>query len=141
VADVSSEGRRRIMQSIRAKDTQPELAVRRLVRELGFHYRLHRKGLPGRPDICIARLKAVVFVHGCFWHQHAHCGTGKVPQSNRGYWLKKLRRNIERDAEARRELRRLGWKVMTIWECQVDRANVKRRLSSFLLEAEFLRKL
>ena len=97
---------------------KPEMLVRRLVFGLGFRYRLHRKSLPGKPDLVFGPRRKVIFVHGCFWHQHAICIDGKMPKSNTGYWHTKLARNIERDAENLAALKAEGWKSLVIWECE-----------------------
>ena len=115
---LTQEQRRRVMQAIRGKDTGPELAVRRIVHRLGYRYRLHKKGLPGKPDLVFARRKKVIFVHGCFWHAH-DCRFGRAPESRPDYWLPKLKRNKERDIENRAELESLGWQVLAVWECQI----------------------
>ena len=117
---ITEEKRRRVMQAVKSKDTGPELAVRRIMHKLGYRYRLHKKGLPGRPDLVFARRKKVIFVHGCFWHGH-DCRYGRPPESRREYWLPKLERNRERDRENKAELESLGWKVLTVWECQIKR--------------------
>jgi DNA mismatch endonuclease (patch repair protein) len=110
------------MRAVRSKDTQPELAVRSIVRSLGYSYRLHSKSLPGRPDIVVAGAKKAIFVHGCFWHGH-NCKRGaRVPKSNTDYWVTKISRNTQRDAQARRELRKRGWKILVIWECELKAA-------------------
>ena len=109
------------MRRIRSKGTKPELAVRRLVHGLGYRYRLHRHDLPGRPDMVFPGRRKVVFVHGCFWHQHddAACKLAHRPRSNLGYWGPKLARNRERDALHRVRLAELGWDVLVVWESQV----------------------
>lgn len=118
VADIyDSETRGRVMSRIRKRDTVPELRVRRKLHRLGFRFRLHRRDLPGVPDIVLPKHQVIVFVHGCFWHQH-DCPLGKLPKSNRSYWVPKLRRNTVRDAEHRRHLEALGWRVVVVWECQ-----------------------
>jgi len=106
------------MSRIRKTNTKPEIAVRRLLHRLGYRFRLHQRGLPGVPDIVLPKHRTVIFVQGCFWHQHS-CKLGKAPKSNREYWLPKLKRNRERDARNIRELRRLGWQVIIVWECEV----------------------
>lgn len=106
------------MRRIRKIDTKPEMVVRRLAHRMGFRYRLHRRDLPGTPDLVFPGLRKVIFVHGCFWHQH-DCRLGlKQPSANPGYWLPKLARNVERDYQARTKLAREGWDVLVIWECQ-----------------------
>lgn len=122
------------MRRIRSKDTAPELAVRRLCRELGFTgYRIHRKDLPGKPDLAWIGRKLVVFVHGCFWHGH-DCAEGiRKPKSNRDYWIPKIKRNQQRDSENIRALRRAGWKVLIVWECEVsDEGRLAKRLCRHL---------
>jgi len=120
MADVfDSATRSRIMSSIRKRDTRPELRVRRMLHRLGFRFRLHRADLPGVPDVVLPKYRTVVFIHGCFWHQH-FCPLGKRPKSNRGYWLPKLKRNAERDAKHRQQLRVRRWRVVTIWECEIE---------------------
>lgn len=115
---VDKKTRSRIMASIRSKDTAPEKAVRSLLHRMGFRFRLHNKALPGKPDICLPRYKTVIFVHGCFWHRHAKCRDGRLPKSNLGYWAPKIEKNVLRDKKRKKELKRLGWKVITIWECE-----------------------
>ena len=119
------------MASIRATDTRPEVAVRRLAHRLGYRFRLHRRDLPGKPDLVLPKHHAVVFVHGCFWHQHK-CLGGRLPASNQAYWGPKLARNVERDANARRALREMGWRVLTIWECQLGMPGLGDTIDEFL---------
>jgi DNA mismatch endonuclease (patch repair protein) len=109
------------MSRIRSKDTEPELIVRSLLHKMGYRFRLHRKGLPGKPDIVLAKYKTVIFVHGCWWHRH-NCHLGRrTPKSRTKYWLPKLAANKKRDKENRKELRRLGWEILVIWECQTKK--------------------
>lgn len=110
--------RRHIMQSVRPKDTGPEVAVRKMLHSLGYRFRLHRKDLPGTPDIVFPRKKKVVFVHGCYWHGH-ECNKGRLPKSKLDYWQPKIARNRERDAEKSRLLEDLGWEVLTVWQCEL----------------------
>ncbi|MFY9642109.1 MAG: DNA mismatch endonuclease Vsr [Rhodomicrobium sp.] len=116
--------RSRNMASIRSKDMKPELAVRKLAHALGFRFRLHRKDLPGKPDLVFPKYQAVIFVHGCFWHQHAEprCLDGRPPKSNLAYWGPKLARNAERDASSRQMLEAQGWRVLVVWECETKDA-------------------
>lgn len=121
------------MAKIRDRDTKPEIAVRRIVTRLGYRYRLHVASLPGKPDLVFRKKKSVVFVHGCFWHQHSRCREGRIPGSRQHYWLPKLMRNVERDSLHRRELNRLGWRVLVIWECDLKTPDrVEKRLARFL---------
>jgi len=120
------------MSAIRSKNMKPEMVVRQLVHGMGYRYRLHRKGLPGKPDLVFGRRNAVIFVHGCFWHQH-DCQDGHRPKSNTSYWDEKLRRNVERDARVQSELEEMGWRVLVVWECQTKRSTeLKDRLKKFL---------
>ena len=130
---VSPEVRSRTMRAIRSKGMKPELAVRRLVHVMGYRYRLHRHDLPGRPDMVFPGRRKVIFVHGCFWHQHLDCKLAHRPKSNLDYWEPKLRRNQERDADHQVRLRDLGWKVAVVWECETkDRNGLADRLKQFL---------
>ena len=121
------------MRRIRKTDTKPELAVRRLVHGMGYRYRLHRRDLPGTPDLVFPLRRKVIFVHGCFWHQH-DCRLGqKQPSTNRDYWLPKLTRNVERDAENQTRLAQLGWEALIVWECEIKNTSVLRdRIRAFL---------
>jgi DNA mismatch endonuclease (patch repair protein) len=123
------------MRAIKSKDTLPELLVRRLVHGMGYRYRLHRKDLPGKPDLAFPRMRKAIFVHGCFWHRHDCDGEGRVPERNRAYWREKLERNKERDLAAVKSLRDLGWKVGVFWECELrEQKTLARRLRLFLGE-------
>ncbi|MBI1774874.1 MAG: DNA mismatch endonuclease Vsr [Proteobacteria bacterium] len=122
-----------VMQRIRKTDTRPEIVVRRAAYALGFRFRLHRRDLPGTPDLCFPGLSKVIFVHGCFWHLHARCRLARPPKSRLDYWLPKLERNIERDRTAIAALRRLGWKTLVIWECETRKPELfERKLRMFL---------
>ncbi len=116
---VSPEVRSRVMSRVRSRDTRPELYVRRAVWAEGFRYRLHVVGLPGNPDLVLTKYRLVVFVHGCFWHQH-ECSRSRRPSSNREYWDRKLDRNMERDIRNRALLEDMGWAVVMIWECDLE---------------------
>jgi DNA mismatch endonuclease (patch repair protein) len=125
--------RSRIMARVRGRDTQPELTVRRLLHAAGFRYRLHDPCLPGRPDIVLVRYGKVVQVHGCFWHGHRGCSRATIPATNTAFWKAKIEGNRSRDARVERQLRRWGWSVMTVWECQVrDLDRLERRLRAFV---------
>lgn len=112
--------RSRMMSGIGGKDTEPELRVRRRLHAAGLRYRLHAKGMPGRPDIVLPGIKTVVFVHGCFWHQHAGCRLAAKPSSNVEFWRRKLALNVERDLRVENDLKSLGWTVKVVWECAGD---------------------
>lgn len=129
---VPPDVRTRIMASVPRFDTKPELIVRRRIHSMGFRFRLNVKGLPGTPDIVLPRHKKVIFVNGCFWHGH-HCRRGRRPKSNRKYWDEKLDKNIERDKRKRRDLKKLGWSSLVIWECQIQRPDyLSRKIGEFL---------
>ena len=122
-----------LMTLVRSKDTRPERIVRRLAHQLGYRFRLHRRDLPGSPDLTFPARRAVVFVHGCFWHQHDCPRGARRPRTNAEYWSAKLDRNVARDATARGQLEDLGWRVLVIWECETRDADTLRgRLSEFL---------
>lgn len=124
------------MSRIRSIETRPELHVRKLVRNLGYSgYRLHRKDLPGKPDIAFIGRRKAIFVHGCFWHQHPDpgCLDGRLPKSRQEYWLPKLERNQKRDAAAFKQLVEAGWTVLVIWECDLRReAELTKKIQKFL---------
>jgi DNA mismatch endonuclease, patch repair protein len=123
-----------LMSRIRSKDTKPELIVRRLLHRMGYRYVLHDRRLPGTPDLAFPARRKVIFVHGCFWHSH-DCGRGFKPVTNADLWHAKLARNLVRDREVRRDLRRLGWECLTVFECalrQGAEARLARRLSRYL---------
>lgn len=123
------------MRRIRKKDTGPEMTVRRIAHGLGYRYRLHRRDLPGTPDLVFPNRRKVIFVHGCFWHQH-DCRLGcKQPTTNQDYWLPKLRRNVERDAIASAKLREAGWQILVIWECQTRKGEGLGEMICEFLEA------
>jgi DNA mismatch endonuclease (patch repair protein) len=113
-----------LMARIRSSNTKPELAVRRLVHAMGLRFRLHRRDLPGRPDLVFRRHRLVILVHGCFWHQHAGCRLASKPKSHRRYWGPKLAGNVERDQRNAALLRAAGWRVETIWECEARKPEV-----------------
>ena len=119
VDSLSKAERSARMASIRGKDTKPELLLRRALHALGLRYRLHGKGLPGKPDLVFSRHRAVVFVHGCFWHRHAGCKVASTPKSNTEFWQTKFDRNVERDAGHVANLEAQGWRVFVAWECEL----------------------
>jgi DNA mismatch endonuclease (patch repair protein) len=121
------------MSRIRSRDTNPELAVRRALSRLGFRYRLHRRDLPGKPDIVLSKHRLAVFVHGCFWHQHKGCIDCSKPKTNTGYWAPKLLGNLRRDRKNRRTLRQSGWTPVVVWECETHNPDrLAKRLSKKL---------
>lgn len=133
VDTLSVEDRSRTMASIRGKDTIPERKVRSALHGLGYRYRLHVADLPGKPDIVFPNRMKLVFVHGCFWHSHQCRGGRNRPVTNVDYWSEKLHKNVERDRRNIRRLRRLGWGVLVVWECQTrDMSKVVSRLLRFL---------
>lgn len=121
---VSREVRSRMMAGIRGKDTAPELALRHRLFQAGFRYRLHVRGMPGRPDLVFPRYRAAVFVHGCFWHQHEDCRYATTPASNAAFWQRKFAENRARDDRAATALMSAGWRVMTVWECELSSTRI-----------------
>jgi DNA mismatch endonuclease (patch repair protein) len=134
MADTFTKAKRSdIMSRIGGKDTAPELLVRRLLHALGYRFRLHRDGLPGKPDIVLPRHRKIVLIHGCFWHGHPRCPRAALPTTNAEFWQKKIGGNKIRDRRVRRELRGLGWNVLVLWQCQLkDVEKLMRRLQTFL---------
>ena len=118
--------RTHIMRSIRKKNTRPEINVRRILHAAGYRFRLHAADLPGCPDIVLPKHRSVVLVHGCFWHQHPGCRYCKVPRTRPEYWLPKLARNVERDSRSRALLKKQGWRVLTLWECETQKPDKMR---------------
>ena len=126
---------RKVMQANKGKDTKPEMVVRRLVHGMGYRYRLHRKDLPGKPDLVFGPKRKVVFVHGCFWHRHPDpaCKIARLPKSRLDFWVPKLEGNRARDVRDITSLEKMGWSVMTVWECDLkDRESLYDRLAAFL---------
>ena len=124
--------RSRIMSRVRSKDTKPEMRVRHLAHGLGYRYRLHRRDLPGTPDLVFPGRRKAIFVHGCFWHQH-DCSRGSRPSSNKQFWNAKLRQNVERDNRNISELFAAGWSVLVIWECETKSlTTLSTRITRFL---------
>lgn len=127
------------MSRIRGKNTRPEIALRRVLHRLGLRYRLYGGGLPGKPDLVLPRFKAVVFVHGCFWHRHQGCSIATTPKSNTAFWVSKFETNVARDERALLALASLGWKAFVVWECEVATAKRAEAIGARL--AQQLRKL
>ena len=128
---VDTERRSELMAGIRGRDTAPELAVRRIAHRMGFRFRVHRKDLPGRPDLVFPKHRLAVFVHGCFWHRHEGCRFASNPKSRVAFWKEKFAANVDRDARQEAALKELGWSVLVIWECETrNKAAVERRLAA-----------
>jgi DNA mismatch endonuclease, patch repair protein len=122
--------RSRNMAAIRGRDTSPELKVRSLLHRLGYRFRLHRRDLPGSPDIVLPKYRTLVFVHGCFWHRHPGCSHTTTPKTRADFWARKFEQNEERDHRQQRQLREMGWSVMVVWECELrDLPSLTTRLA------------
>jgi DNA mismatch endonuclease (patch repair protein) len=133
MADVHSTATRSYnMSRIRAKDTKPEMMVRKFLHAYGFRYRLHEKKLPGKPDIILPKYKAVIFIHGCFWHGHKDCKYFVVPKTRTEWWLTKINSNIANDAKALKALKKEGLKIITLWECELKPTTFEKTLLSLL---------
>ena len=130
------------MRRVRSVNTAPEIKVRSLLHRLGFRFRLHRKDLPGNPDIVLPKHSAVIFVHGCFWHRHPGCSRATTPASHRDYWLPKFSRTVERDFKNQEQLRSSGWKVVVVWECELKNLDIlaDRLQKRFWLRPSFTNK-
>jgi DNA mismatch endonuclease (patch repair protein) len=123
------------MSRIRSTNTKPEIIVRSLLHRLGFRFRKNVKTLAGKPDIVLKKHQAIIFVHGCFWHQHEGCKRSNIPKSNQDYWKPKLEKNVLRDAEHEAELKNEGWKILTVWECEIkDLTSLENKIRNFLSE-------
>jgi DNA mismatch endonuclease (patch repair protein) len=128
----TAEKRSWVMQQVRSKDTRPERIVRSALHHLGYRFRLHRKDLPGKPDIVLPRHRRIILVHGCFWHGHPGCKAAARPTTNVAFWTKKLDSNLRRDREHFARLREMGWAVLVIWECETAKPEILlRRLEEF----------
>ena len=114
-----SEQRSRNMSAIKSKNTKPEITVRKLLHSMGYRFRLHRKDLPGSPDIVLPKYKTVIFVHGCFWHRHKNCKYASTPKTRQEFWEAKFRENINRDKLNQENLSSKGWKIIIVWECEI----------------------
>ena len=124
-----------IMAAVHSKDTKPEMVVRKLVFGLGYRYRLHVATLPGKPDLVFPGRRKAIFVHGCFWHRHTNCRYATSPKSRVEFWEAKFTANVARDRRTNRELRKLGWSVLTVWQCQLkDHGKLMRKLDDFLAD-------
>ena len=124
------------MSRIRSAHTQPEIVVRKFLHAQGFRYTLHNKKLPGRPDIVLPKYKTIVFIHGCFWHGHANCKYYVVPKTRTEWWLNKINTNKDNDTKAIKALKKEGWKIIIIWECNLKPAKIEKTLASLLKKVE-----
>jgi DNA mismatch endonuclease, patch repair protein len=132
---ISKERRSKNMQAIKSKNTKPELVIRKIIHGMGYRYRLHKKDFPGKPDLVFSVRKKVIFINGCFWHQHddPNCKISRVPKSNHDFWLPKLKRTKERDLSNLKTMCQMGWKSLTIWECELkDMPMLKEKVRIFL---------
>ena len=130
---VSVEYRSEIMGRVVAKNTRPEVAVRRLLHGLGYRFRLHRRDLPGKPDVVLPKWRTVVLIHGCFWHRHEGCPNTRTPKSRIDFWTRKFVENVRRDQFAREKLESLGWRVLIVWECELrDIETLTNRIEKFI---------
>ena len=124
-----SEQRSRNMSAIKSKNTKPEFAVRKLLHSMGYRFRLHRKDLPGSPDIVLPKYKTVIFVHGCFWHRHENCKYASTPKTRKEFWENKFKVNVKRDADIQEKIKNIGWQSVVIWECELkDMKNLKLKI-------------
>ena len=129
-----SEVRSRNMSAIKSKNTKPEIIVRKLLHSMGYRFRLHKKDLPGSPDIVLPKYKTVIFVHGCFWHRHNNCKFATTPKTRTEFWENKFKENIERDIKNQNKLKNLGWKSRIIWECEIkDKDAINQKLKDIFL--------
>ncbi len=134
---VDKATRSRMMAGIKAKDTAPELEIRRVLHSHGYRYRLHVKTLPGKPDIVLPKYRTAIFVHGCFWHQHPGCKDAVMPKSNTKFWKDKLAGNARRDAHNISELEKLGWLCLVVWECEVNNGTKQKQLIRKVRRGQF----
>ena len=132
----TKEKRSKIMSKIKGKDTKPEKVVRSLLHQMGYRFRLHRKDLPGNPDIVLPKHKKVIFVHGCFWHGHDGCPRAKRPSTNKKFWNEKLTKNIVRDKKNQEKLNQEGWTSLVIWQCQIKESRELKQILADFLAAE-----
>lgn len=129
----SKQKRSEVMSRIRGKNTKPEMILRSLLFKEGFRFRIHKKDLPGKPDIVLIKYRVAIFVHGCFWHYHRGCREGRIPSSNSKFWEEKLLKNVEKDEKHTKALQELGWKVIVVWECEIEK-NIRRAVEKIIIE-------
>lgn len=135
VDHVDRDKRSRIMAAVRSKHTQPEMYVSRLVHSLGYRYRLHVADLPGKPDLVFPSRRKAIFVHGCFWHRHSRCRYASSPKTHIGFWEEKFHANVARDRSVRRELKKQGWEILIVWQCELkQREKLAERIDEFLAD-------
>ena len=128
-----SERRSRNMSAIKSKNTKPEIKVRKVLHSMGYRFRLHRKDLPGSPDIVLPKYKTVIFVHGCFWHRHENCKYASNPKTRKEFWENKFKTNVKRDKEIQEKIKNIGWKSVVIWECEVRNIeSIEEKIKRFL---------
>ncbi|HAT1597530.1 TPA: DNA mismatch endonuclease Vsr [Legionella pneumophila] len=130
---LTPEERSRNMAAIKGKNTRPEMAVRQYLHKEGFRYRLHKKDLPGKPDIVLKKYNTVLFINGCFWHRHKDCRYAYTPKSNLKFWQNKFDKNVENDLKKQDHLKTLGWNVIVIWECEIKNKNWQERLKNRII--------
>jgi len=129
----TTDKRSEIMSRIKNRDTAPEIKVRSIIHRMGYRFRLHRKDLPGNPDIVFPKHKKIIFVNGCFWHGHKNCIRSKRPSSNKNFWDQKIDKNITRDKNIRKALNKSGWKVLVIWQCEINDINkLEVKIANFM---------
>ncbi len=121
-----------VMSRVHAKNTAPEMRIRRLLWKLGYRFRIHAKTLPGKPDVVFIRRRKVIFVHGCFWHGHEGCPRARIPKTNTAYWREKIERNKSRDRQILATLGKAGWGTLVLWECQINSPNLSDVLTTYL---------
>lgn len=137
MADVlSKEQRQRCMSHVKSKNTKPEVLVRRFLFAHGFRFRLYRKDLPGKPDIVLPKYKTAIFINGCFWHGHENCKYAKLPETNHEFWLNKINGNIQRDINTSSKLAEMGWRVFTIWQCELKPKTIENTLNNLITELQ-----
>lgn len=125
----SVEKRSEVMSRVKSKNTRIEIQVRSALHRMGYRFRMHRKELPGIPDIVLPKYNTAIFVHGCFWHQHSSCKKATYPKQNPNFWKEKLSRNIEHDKQVEKDLKHLGWNVLTIWECEIKSKDFSNKIA------------
>ena len=123
-----SEQRSRNMSAIKSKNTKPEITLRKLLHSMGYRFRLHRKDLPGSPDIVLPKYKTVIFVHGCFWHRHENCKYATTPKTRKEFWESKFKANVKRDKEIQEKIKNIGWQSVVVWECEIKNEKIKDKL-------------